>query len=74
MTKSLQQIKELAQKADYTQVANIVGKGKDLVRKVINSQRADHHNIQKTFSDLLELRERLAKREANRRARQKKKA
>jgi hypothetical protein len=67
--KTLQQIKQLAKKGDYTTVAELVGKSPDLVRRVVDDDRTDHHNIQKTFSDLLEARERLATREHNRRER-----
>ena len=68
--KTLQQIKQAAEKGDYTRVAQMVGKTPDLVKKVINDLRADHHGIQKTFSDMLENRERIMQREHKRRSRQ----
>lgn len=57
--KTLEEIKQGAQKGDYSRVAEILQVDASLVQKVINDQRTDHHTIQKTFSDLLESRERL---------------
>ena len=59
----------MAKKADYARVAEIVGKGQSLVKMVVAEDRTDHHNIQRVFSDMLESREKLAEREAKRRAR-----
>lgn len=70
--KSLQQIKHLAQKGDYTQVASMCGTSPDLVKKVINSLRTDHHGIQKAFSDMLETRERITSKMETRRERKQK--
>lgn len=69
--KTLTQIKRTAESGDYQRVANLVEKSPDLVKKVIGGARRDYHNIQKTFSDLLESRERLAERERRRRERKK---
>jgi hypothetical protein len=68
--KSLEQIKRLAKKADYERVAELVEMSSSTVRMVVNKERTDHHNIQKTFSDYLEFREKLAAREAKKRERQ----
>lgn len=68
--KSLQQIKLAARKGDYTAVAQIVGKSRNLIQAVIDGDRTDHHHIQQTFSDLLENRERLTQRSAKRRKKQ----
>ena len=67
--KSFKQIQRMAKKADYARVAEIVGKGQSLVKMVVAEDRTDHHNIQRVFSDMLESREKLAEREAKRRAR-----
>jgi hypothetical protein len=67
--KTLEEIKQAAEKADYARVGAIVGKSSSLVRMVVNDARHDHHNIQKTFSDMLEHREKLSEREKARRAR-----
>ena len=67
--KTIEQIQAVAEKGDYVRVAKLVGKGSDLVNKVISGKRKDHHNIQRVFSDMLESREKLAEREAKRRAR-----
>jgi hypothetical protein len=67
--KSLKQIQELAEKGDYSRIGAIVSKSPALVRAVIAGEREDHHNIQQVFSDMLEARERLAKREEKRRQR-----
>jgi hypothetical protein len=64
--KTLQEIKQTARKGDYSRVAEVVKVSKDLVSKVVNELRTDHYNIQKTFSDLLDNRERLEIREAKR--------
>lgn len=69
--KTLSEIKLEAKKSDYTRVAEIVRKSASLVRKVINDEREDHHNIQKTFSDMLTARERLNERESGRQERKK---
>jgi hypothetical protein len=69
--KTLRQIQALAEKGDYLRVAELVCKSPELVNKVIGGVRKDHHNIQRTFSDMLESREKLAQREAKRRASQK---
>lgn len=68
--KTLTQIKREAESGDYQRVAEIVKMSADLVKKVIGGKRNDLHNIQKTFSDLLENRERLSERESRRRERQ----
>lgn len=70
--KTLTEIKRTAESGDYQRVAELVEKSPDLVKKVIGGTRWDYHNIQKTFSDLLEARERLAERERRRRERQRK--
>lgn len=57
--KSLQEIKALAEWGDYEQVAKMCEISRDLVQRVINDERKDHHNIQLTFSQLLEFREEL---------------
>ena len=67
--KSLREIQKTAEKGDYTQIAKLVGVSSSLVQKVIGGERNDHQNIQKTFSDMLEQRERLAEREERRRER-----
>lgn len=67
--KSLREIQKTAEKGDYTQIAKLVSVSPDLVKKVIAGTRTDHHNIQKTFSDMLAERERLAEREERRRIR-----
>jgi hypothetical protein len=67
--KSLREIQKESQKSDYTRVAEMVGKSLNLVIMVIKGERTDHHNIQKTFSDMLEQRQRLAAREERRRKR-----
>lgn len=59
----------LAQKSDYKRVAEIVRKSPSTVRMVVKQQRTDLHNIQRVFSEFLEVREKLAKREAKRRSR-----
>ncbi len=69
LIKTLKQIQRVAEKGDYTQIAKMVGVSPDLVRKVIAGDRNDHHNIQKTFSDMLTQRENLAAREERRRER-----
>lgn len=68
--KTLREIKREAKKGDYVQVAEMVGKSAELVKKVINRYRNDHHNIQKSFSDLIEARERITEREERRRKRE----
>ena len=68
--KSLREIKREAEKGDYTRVSEIVGKSPDLVQRVVNGERTDHHNIQKVFSELLEKRDRLTEREERRRERE----
>lgn len=60
--KTLREIKQAAEKGDYTRVAETIGISADLVKKVVNDLRTDHHNIQRTFSDMLEARERMAQR------------
>lgn len=70
--KTLQQIKQAAEKGDYTQIAKMVGTSPDLVKKVINELRADHHGIQKTFSDMLENREKISEQSERRRERKQK--
>lgn len=67
--KSLKEIQREAEKGDYKQVARLVDVSPDLVQKVIAGQRNDYHNIQKTFSDILEARARIAEREERRRIR-----
>lgn len=70
--KSLREIKQAAKKGDYVTVSEIVGKSRSLVQAVVNGERTDHHRIRKTFSDLLEHRERVADREERRRERARK--
>jgi hypothetical protein len=72
--KTLTEIKQAAESGDYQRVADIVKMSADLVKKVVVGDRRDHHNIQRTFSDLLEARERLASRESRRRERKAKAA
>lgn len=67
--KTTEEIKCTAEKGDYVRVAEIVGCSPSLIYKVVLGLRTDHHKIQKTFSDLLEARERLTTREARRRER-----
>lgn len=67
--KNLKQIRRSAEKGDYTLVAQLVGRGPSLVKMVIKGERADHHHIQKVFSDMLRNREMIASREERRRAR-----
>jgi hypothetical protein len=74
LVKTLKQIQRVAEKGDYTQVAKLVGISPELVKKVIAGTRTDHHNIQKTFSDLLIQREKLAAREERRRERERERA
>lgn len=64
--KSLKEIQQEAEKGDYTRVAELVGKSAELVRKVVAGERVDLNNIQKTFSDMLEYRQRLSLREQKR--------
>ena len=68
--KSLKEIKTQAAFGDYITVADIIGKSRQLVTKVINGHRTDHHGIQKTFSSILEQREKLTKRAASKRLKQ----
>ena len=68
--KSLREIQRKAEKGDYVQVSRLVELSPDMVRKVIWGQRNDYHRVQKTFSDMLESRERIAEREENRRKRE----
>lgn len=70
--KSFQQIKMLAEKSDYARVAEIVGKSASTVRMVVRQERTDLHNIQRVFTEFLELREKLSQREAKRRSRKNK--
>ena len=67
--KSLKEIQRKAEKGDYRRVAELVEVSPDLVQRVINGTRNDYHRIQKTFSDMLEARERIAEREERVRAR-----
>jgi len=67
--KSFKEILRNAEKGDYSRVAELVKQSASTVKMVVYGHRNDKHNIQKTFSDLLENRERLATREENRRAR-----
>lgn len=69
--KTLLEIKQSAKKGDYTTVAELIGKSDSLVRAVVNEYRNDHWNIQKTFSDYLEARERLQERERRRQEKKK---
>lgn len=66
--KTLQQIKQATEKGDYTTVAKMVAVSPDLVKKVIAGTRTDHYNIQRTFSELIESRERMFKRAKRRMA------
>ena len=70
--KSFLEIQEQAEKGDYSRVAQLVSVSPSLVRMVVSEVRKDHHNIQRTFSDMLEQRERLAEREERRRIRSRK--
>jgi hypothetical protein len=67
--KTFREIQKSCEKGDYTRVAELVCISPSTVRMVVAGHRYDHHNIQKTFSDLLENRERLAAREEKRRER-----
>jgi hypothetical protein len=60
--KSLTEIKALAEWGDYEQVARMCDVSRDLVQRVISNERKDRHNIQLTFSQLLEFREELKER------------
>lgn len=70
--KSFSEIQKQAEKGDYSRIAELVSVSPSLVRKVVAEERIDHHNIQRTFSDMLEQRERLAEREERRRIRSRK--
>jgi hypothetical protein len=67
--KTLSEIKRKYSNGDYIRVAEIVKVSESTVKKVVSGTRPDNHNIQKVFSDLLDAREKLAEREAKRRAR-----
>lgn len=67
--KSFDKIQGMAEKGDYTHVAKLVAKSASTVRMVVKGERKDLHNIQRVFSELLETREKIAAREAKRRAR-----
>ncbi len=67
--KTFKEILRSAEKGDQIRVAELVGKSASTVWMVINEYREDCNNIQRTFSDLIEARERLAAREENRRER-----
>ena len=64
--KSFKEIQRKAEKGDFTQIARIIGMSASLIRMVVAEERADHYNIQRVFSDMLEQRERLTQREKKR--------
>ena len=68
--KTFSEIKQAAIKGDYTTVAEIIGVSASTVKMVVNGTRTDHHGIQKTFSSILEQRDKLTKRAASKRLKQ----
>jgi predicted transcriptional regulator len=68
--KTKEQIKRAAKKGDYTRAAEILEIDASLVSRFMSDDRADHHEIQKTLSEILESRERLSAKVTKRRARQ----
>lgn len=60
LMKTLKEIKESAKKGDYTRAAEILEVSPSLVRMVVDEDRKDHHDIQRTLSEILEARERIA--------------
>lgn len=57
--KTFKEIKQSVRRGDYLTAAEIIGISAELVRHVVNGIREDHHNIQKTLSELIEQREKL---------------
>jgi hypothetical protein len=60
--KSFPQIKNEAQRSDWTTVAGLAGCSSKNVKLVVSEARPDNYGIRKIFSDLLTKREQLAKR------------
>lgn len=61
--KSFKQIKQAAEKGDYTTVARIIGMSPSLVHMVVKEEREDYYGIRQVFCEILQHREKLVKKQ-----------